>query len=141
MTPSKRKKARHYAVQAIYQWQMADATTNEIVEQFFELYDFSKADKDYFLILLNGVVKNAANLDKKFQSHLDRPIKDLGLIELAILRLGAFELAHCIDVPYKVAINESVDLAKKFGATESHKYINGVMDKVARDLRKTEIQN
>ncbi len=138
MKPSERKKARHYAMQAIYQWQMADPPIAEIEQQFFDDCDFSKVDKAHFLILLNGVAENAKILDAKFEPYLDRPLKEIGPIELAILRLGTFELMNCIDVPYKVAINESVDLGKKFAATDAHKYINGVLDKVARICRKSE---
>lgn len=140
MKPSERKKARHYAMQAIYQWQMAGAPTAEIAKQFFDDCDFSKVDKGYFLLLLNGVSSDAESLDKQFEIYLDRALKDLGPVELAILRLSTFELANCIDVPYKVVINEGIDLGKKFGATDSHKYINSILDKMARDLRKIEIQ-
>jgi len=141
MKPSERKKARHYAMQAIYQWQMTGASASEIDAQFLEESDFANIDHDYFLLLLKGVIEHCTALDAAFEPYLDRSLEKLGFSEKAILRLGTFELAHCIDVPYKVAINESVELTKKFGATDSFKYINSILDKVARDLRKLELRS
>lgn len=140
MKPSERKQARHYVVQALYQWQLADTPLDELQEQFLEEFDFSKTDTDYFTQALTGIVIDTPAIDAQFESYLDRALKDLGPIELAILRLGVYELAHCPDVPYRVAINEGVELAKRFGATDSHKYINGVLDKAAKKLRKAEVR-
>jgi N utilization substance protein B len=140
MKPSERKKARHYVTQAIYQWQMTNDDIANIEQQFIEDNDFSKVDTSYFQILLSGVVNNAESLDKQFEPYLDRSLKKIGRIELAILRLGTYELAHCIEVPYKVVINECVDLGKKFAATDAYKYINSILDQVAKELRKLEMR-
>lgn len=136
---AERRKARHYGMQALYQWQMADAALNAIEAEFIADYDFSRVDLEYFQALLHGVPAHVDELEAVFTPLLDRKLDDLDPIERTLLRMGTFELAQRQDVPYKVVINEAVSLAKKFGATESHKYINGVLDKVARQLRKVEI--
>lgn len=135
---AERRKARHYGMQALYQWLMADAPLNEIEAEFRADYDFAHVDLEYFQALLHGVPGCVDELEAIFQPLLDRDIDDLDPIERTLLRMGIFELRERIDVPYKVVINEEVSLAKKFGASESHKYINGVLDKAARELRKAE---
>ena len=135
---AERRKARHYGMQALYQWYMASAALNEIEAEFRAEYDFSHVDLEYFQALLHGVPGCVDELETTFEPLLDRKIDDLDPIERTLLRMGTFELRDRIDVPYKVVINEEVALAKKFGASESHKYINGVLDKVARQLRKAE---
>lgn len=134
-----RRKARHYALQALYQWQISRNALSDIEVQFRTEYDFSKTDVEYFQALLHGVPQHVGELERTFEPLLDRAVKDLTPIELTLLRMGTFELAHRIDVPFKVVINEAVSLAKKFGATDSHKYINGVMDKLAQQLRQVEV--
>lgn len=134
-----RHKARHYAVQALYQWHMAGAEAAQIEAEFRTEYDMSKVDVDYFHDLLHGVVTQSDMLNHAFLEHLDRPMKELGAVELALLQAGCYELQNRLDVPYKVVLNENVNLAKKFGATDSHKYINGVLDKVARSARQVEV--
>jgi transcription antitermination protein NusB len=134
-----RRKARHYAMQALYQWQISRNALRDIENQFRGEYDFSQVDLEYFQELLHQVPAQLGELEQIFTPFLDRPLKDLTPIELSLLRMGTYELAHRIDVPFKVAINESVSLAKKFGAAESHKYINGVLDNVAKQLRAVEI--
>ncbi len=136
---AERRKARHYAMQALYQWHMADAPLNVIEAEFRSDYDFDHVDLEYFQALLHGVPGCVDELEAVFEPLLDRSIKDLDPIERTLLRMGTFELRERIDVPYKVVINEAVALAKKFGASESHKYINGVLDKAARQLREAEI--
>ncbi len=136
---AQRRKARHYGMQALYQWYMAEAPLNEIEAEFRTDYDFSHVDNDYFHALLHDIPSQVDELEALFTPLLDRDLKDLDPIERTLLRMGTWELARRIDVPYKVAINESVALAKKFGATDSHKYINGVLDKLARELRQVEI--
>jgi len=136
---AERRKARHYGTQALYQWYMADAPLNQIEAEFRAEYDFSHVDGDYFNALLHGVPASVDELEAIFTPFLDRKIEELGPVERTLLRMGTFELAQRIDVPYKVVINEAVSLAKKFGATDSHKYINGVLDKAARELRKVEV--
>ena len=135
---AERRKARHYGMQALYQWYMAGAALNAIEAEFRADYDFSHVDLEYFQALLHGVPGCVDELEATFEPLLDRKIGDLDPIERTLLRIGTFELRDRIDVPYKVVINEEVALAKKFGASESHKYINGVLDKVARQLRKAE---
>jgi len=136
---AERRKARHYAMQALYQWHMAGASVTDIEAEFRADYDFSHVDLEYFQALLHGVPACVDELDAAMEPLLDRKLNDLGPVERALLRMGMYELIYRIDVPFKVVINEEVALAKKFGATDSHKYINGVLDKAARQLRKVEI--
>lgn len=126
-------------MQALYQWLMAAAPPREIESQFREEYDFSHVDLEYFQALVHGIPECADELDDTFKPFLDRDLDELDPIERTLLRMGTYELAHREDVPYKVVINEAVALTKKFGATDGHKYINGVLDNVARRLRKAEI--
>jgi len=136
---AERRKARHYGMQALYQWHMAGAQLSDIEAEFRADYDFSHVDLEYFQALLHQVPACVDELDAALAPLLDRKLDELDPIERTLLRMGMFELTHRIDVPYKVVINEEVALAKKFGATDSHKYINGVLDKAARELRKVEI--
>lgn len=138
--PGARRKARHYGLQALYQWQLARNPLGEIEAQFRTDYDFRPVDLEFFQALLHEVPGELTELEATFARHLDRTVADLDPIELNLLRMGTWELARRIDVPYKVVINEYVSLAKKFGATDSHKYINGVLDKVARELRRVEVE-
>ena len=135
-----RRKARHYGMQALYQWQMTQHAVKDIELQFLADYDFSKVDVEYFHDIIHHVPANLQELEEAFTPHLDRKIDELDPIELSLLRLGSYELIKRIDIPYKVAINEAVSLAKKFGATDGHKYINGVLDKLAQQVRTVEIQ-
>jgi transcription antitermination protein NusB len=136
---AERRKARHYGMQALYQWQMAGAAVSDIEAEFRADYDFAHVDLEYFQALLHEIPRCVDELDAAMEPLLDRTLDDLGPIERTLLRMGMFELTHRIDVPYKVVINEEVALAKKFGATDSHKYVNGVLDKAARQLRKVEV--
>ena len=126
-------------MQALYQWHMAGASLTDIEAEFRSEYDFSHVDLEYFQALLHGVPGCVDELETTFTPLLDRKIDELDPIERTLLRMGIFELAHRLDVPYKVVINEAVALTKKFGATDGHKYINGVLDKAARQLRKVEV--
>lgn len=136
---AERRKARHYGLQALYQWHMAGASVTDIEAEFRADYDFSHVDLEYFQALLHDIPASVDELDSAMEPLLDRKLDDLGPVERTLLRMGMYELTRRIDVPYKVVINEEVALAKKFGATDSHKYINGVLDKAARQLRKVEI--
>ncbi len=136
---AERRKARHYGMQALYQWHMAGASLNDIEAEFRADYDFSHVDLAYFQALLHEVPACVDELDATLEPLLDRKLDELDPIERTLLRMGMFELTRRLDVPYKVVINEEVALAKKFGATDSHKYINGVLDRAARELRKVEI--
>ena len=136
---AERRKARHYGMQALYQWHMAGAAVSDIEAEFRTDYDFSHVDLEYFQSLLHKIPACLDELDEALEPLLDRKLKDLDPIELTLLRMGMYELTWRIDVPYKVVINEEVALAKEFGATDSHKYVNGVLDKAARQLRKVEV--
>jgi N utilization substance protein B len=135
----KRSRARHHAVQALYQWQMTGQDVGDVVGQFLASQDPAKFEVEYFRDLLRGIAGNLNALDAWLQPHVDRPIAQIDPVERAILRLGVYELAHHPEVPYRVVINEAVELAKVFGAEEGHKYVNGVLDKVARELRAGEV--
>ncbi|GAA5191596.1 transcription antitermination factor NusB [Ferrimonas gelatinilytica] len=131
MKPSERRKARQLAVQAIYSWQMSGNAIADIEHEFLTEQDVQGADIAYFRELLAGVAAQATTLDSKLKPNLARLPEEVDPLEMAILRLGAYELLHRDDVPYKVAINEAIELAKVFGAEESHKFVNGVLDKLA----------
>lgn len=139
VTASARRKARHYAMQALYQWQMAGASLNAIEAEFHADNDMSKADVEYFRDLFRGVAKSLDEVEALFAPHLDRKLDDLDPVSRALLRMSSYELKNRIDVPYKVVINESVALAKKFGPTDAYKYINGILDKVAAEVRGPEV--
>ena len=136
---AQRRKARHYGLQALYQWTLSGASPSDIEAEFRVDNDFRHTDGEYFSAVLNGVVDDVDGLESLFEPALDRTLDELDPIERNLLRLGTFELRDRIDVPYKVVISEAVALAKKFGATDSHRYINGVLDKVARELRQVEL--
>jgi N utilization substance protein B len=133
-----RTRARRLAMQALYQWDMSGNNLSEIEVQFLEDEDFSKADKDYFHELLHQVPARLDEVEAAFTPYLDRPLKELDPVERSLLRLASYELLARVDIPYKVVINESVNLTKKFGADQAYKYINGVLDKTAQTLRAVE---
>lgn len=139
MNPHARHKARRLALQAIYQWQSAQHSVQNIFTQFMAEQDIKNADVDYFKELLENIAVQADALDEHCKAYLDRSIKELDPIELAILRIAIYEFTQHPEIPYRVVINEAVELAKKFGATDGHKYVNGVLDKVAKEIRKTEV--
>ena len=130
-----RRHARRALVQAVYQWQMTDADTQAVEKQFEDDGSLAKADRDFFRELLRGVLLGSDELDECFLPYLDRKLKELDKVELALLRLGTFELKERIEVPFRVVIDEYVELAKTFGAEDSHKYINGILDKLSNGLR------
>lgn len=136
-----RSRARHMAMQAIYQWQMTSKSPGLIEAEFHTDNDMSKVDVEYFNELFQGATKETEMLDEKFIPYLkDMQLGELDPVTLALLRMASFEFLKRIDVPYKVVINEAVNLAKKFGAEDSHKFINGVLDKVAREVRAVEFK-
>ena len=135
---AQRRKARHYGLQALYQWTLSGASPSDIEAEFRVDNDFQHTDGEYFNALLCGVIADVEALELVFEPALDRGLDALDPIERNLLRLGTFELRDRIDVPYKVVISEAVALAKKFGATDSHRYINGVLDKISRELRTVE---
>ena len=136
---SARRRSRELALQGLYQWLVSGSEPGEIEAHVREIEGFDKADRAHFDALLHGCIREAADLDGILTRHVDRKTTELSPVEHAVLMIGAYELKHCIDVPYKVAINEAVELAKSFGGTDGHKYVNGVLDKAAIDLRPVEV--
>lgn len=134
-----RSLARKRAVQALYMWQMTGQNVSDIDQQFVLEHDMNKVDMDYFRELLHRVPALVDELDEHIEPVLDRAFDELDPVEKAVMRLGVYELKHRPDIPYKVAINEAVKLAKTYGAEEGHKYVNSILDSVARKLRVVEI--
>jgi N utilization substance protein B len=137
---SPRRRAREFAVQGLYQWLLAGGEPREIAQHVAELEGFARSDRTMFDAIWQGAVAGRAELDALLAPHLDRAPDALSPIEHAVLLVGAYELAHMIETPYRVVINEAVELAKTFGGTDGHKYVNGVLDKVAARLRQAEIE-
>jgi transcription antitermination protein NusB len=136
---SQRRRSRELALQGVYQWLIAGGEPHAIDEQLREHEGYDKCDSVHFDALLRGSIESAATLDAALARHVDRKTSELSPVEHAVLMLGTYELAHCLDIPYKMAINEAVELAKAFGGTDGHRYVNGVLDKVAADLRPVEV--
>ncbi len=136
MKPSARRRARECAIQALYAWQLSKNAITDIEAEFLSEQDVADVDVDYFRELLAGVAARAAQLDAMMLPFLSRQLDALGQVERAILRLALFELSQRSDVPYKVVINEAIELAKMFGAEASHKFVNGVLDKAAPLVRR-----
>ncbi|MCP1116647.1 transcription antitermination factor NusB [Robbsia andropogonis] len=135
-----RRRARELATQALYQWLVAGSAVSDIDAHIRGMQSFDKADREHFDALLYGVAKEQAQLEATITPCLDRPVSELSPVERAVLLVGAYELRHHIDIPYRVVINEGVELAKTFGGTDGYKYVNGVLDKVAAQLRPDETQ-
>ncbi|HSD59794.1 MAG TPA: transcription antitermination factor NusB [Burkholderiales bacterium] len=135
---SSRRRSRELAVQGLYQWQLAGDSVEVIEKQLRNQRDFDKADEQFFGELLRGVLARVPELDQALQPCLDRPAAQLSPIEHAILLIGAYELSQRLEIPYRVVINEAVELAKTFGGTDGYKYVNGVLDKLAPGLRGAE---
>lgn len=135
MKPAARRKARGLAVQAIYSWQLSQNHVSDIEQQMLLDNDVSKIDVEYFQEIVRGVAAHYKELDVALAPYTERPFEEIDQIEKAIIRLSAYELKYRVDVPYKVAINEGIELAKKFGADDSHRFVNGVLDKAVKDLR------
>lgn len=127
-------------MQGLYQWLISGEDAGVIDAHMREQDGFGKSDAAHFDALLHGCIHEAADLDAVLARHVDRKTTELSPIEHAVLMIGAYELKHCIDVPYKVAINEAVELAKSFGGTDGHKYVNGVLDRAAAELRPNEVK-
>ncbi len=137
---SSRRRSREFALQGLYQWLLSGAEASAIDAHIRELDDFKRADTKHFNALLQGCIAGCAELDAVLVQHVDRKLAELSPVEHGVLLIGAYELKHCIDIPYRVAINEAVELAKSFGGTDGHKYVNGVLDKAAAELRPLEVQ-
>lgn len=133
-----RSRARRFAMQALYQRDLSGTDLHEIRDQFLEHEDFSSADREYFVELFNQVTRNTGEIDTHIAQFVDLPPGRLDPVERAILRIGTWELMSRLDVPYRVVLNEAVHLAKKFGAEQGHTFVNGVLDKLAQQLRPIE---
>ena len=136
---SGRRRAREFALQGLYEWLIGGADAGVIDAHMREQEGFAACDSAHFDALLHGCIEQAAALDAVLKRHVDRRTDQLSPVEHGVLLIGAYELTHCIDIPYRVAINEAVELAKSFGGTDGHKYVNGVLDKAAGDLRPVEV--
>ncbi|MEE9344512.1 MAG: transcription antitermination factor NusB [Methylococcales bacterium] len=134
-----RSLARRLAVQAIYEWQVSANPEDQIKQDFFEDNELNAESSEYFSDLLFGVASNQPEIDATMVGFVDRAVKKIDPVELAILRLGFYELIKRPDIPYRVSLNEWINLAKEFGAPRSHAYINGVLDKASQQLRSTEV--
>ncbi len=132
---SARRRSREFALQGLYQWQLAGTDAATIEQQMSAAQGFDKTDRSYFSALLAGAIREAQQLEQSLQPYLDRKCAELSPIERAILLIAAYELENQLDVPYRVVINEAVELAKSYGGTDGFKYVNGVLDKLAADKR------
>lgn len=135
-----RSLARHKAVQALYQWQVSQQDASSIDVQFHEDQDLRKVDVAYFQELLHQIPQRLAELDAGIAPLLDRGLSEVDPVERVILRIGAYELQFRPDIPYRVVINEAIEMAKTFGGEQGHKYVNSVLDKLARKVRVTEMK-
>ncbi len=135
-----RRKAREFALKALYEWKLSGNDVASIAQHLRDEEDYANIDDKYFLILLNGATQEAAALETVLTPYLDRKLSALSPIESAVLLLGTYEAVHCLDVPYRVVINEAVELAKSYGGTDGHKYVNGVLDKLLPKVRPTEVR-
>lgn len=134
-----RHRAREFALQGLYQWLMSNEDAGVIDAYIRNAHGFDKADREHFDVLLHGAIRDAASLRADILPFIDRAIEQLSPIEHAAMLIGAFELKHHIEIPYRVVINEAVELTKSFGGIDGHKYVNGVLDKLAAQLRATEV--
>jgi N utilization substance protein B len=138
MIKTDRRRSREFVLQGLYQWQLAKSDADAITRHLSEAKGFDKIDADYFKALLEGSIAAAPDLELAIAPLLDREYKRLSPVERAILLLAGYELAHRPDVPYRAVINEAVELAKSYGGTDGHKFVNGVLDKLAAQLRGAE---
>ncbi|MES2299323.1 MAG: transcription antitermination factor NusB [Pseudomonadota bacterium] len=134
-----RHRAREFALQGVYQWLLNNEDATTVVNNIRAAHGFDKADGDHFAVLLYGAIKESVALREVIAPLIDRSIAELSPIEHAVLLLGAFELKNNLDIPYRVVINEAVELTKSFGGIDGHKYVNGVLDKLALSLRADEV--
>lgn len=130
--------ARKLAMQALYQWQLTQQSAQEIKEQFLESEDSAGTDREHFEELVDACIEQNASIVAALAPYLDRPLEQLDPVEAAILLVGMYELQQRLDIPYRVVINEAIDLCKRFGATDAHKYVNAVLDRAAREIRAAE---
>jgi len=134
-----RHRAREFALQGLYQWLLNNEPSSTVAKNIRQAHGFDKADGDYFASLLNGTISTSLELREAITPLIDRSIAELSPIEHGVLLLGAYELKNHPDIPYRVVINEAVELTKSFGGIDGHKYVNGVLDKLAGKLRPEEV--
>ena len=137
---SARRRAREFVLQGLYQWRVGGADEAAIEAQIPEMEDFARADRNFFVATLRGVIGQQERLTALLATHIDRPFKELSPIEACVLLMGTCELANNPETPYRVIINEAIELTKSFGGTDGHKYVNGVLDKVAAAVRPAEVE-
>lgn len=133
-----RSHARKLAMQALYQWQLTQQSANDIENQFVAGEEFGGADREYFHELIDQCITREQELDESTSKYVDRPLDQLDPVERAILLIGMYELEHRLEIPYRVVINEAVELGKRFGATDAHKYLNAVLDRASKEKREAE---
>ena len=136
---SARRRAREFALQGLYEWLLSRGDAGAIDAHVREHEGFDRCDRAHFDLLLHGAIREAEAIDATLATHIDRKVELLSPIAHAALMIGTVELMRCIEIPYKVAINEAVELAKSFGGTDGHKYVNGVLDQVAAEVRRIEV--
>ncbi|MCX7114861.1 MAG: transcription antitermination factor NusB [Gammaproteobacteria bacterium] len=134
-----KQRARQLAVQSLYQWSMTQQPVEEIEAQFFSMNDMEKIDGPYFSELLRGILLHLDEIDTAFTPFLDRPINELQPVELSVLRVAGYELMFSLETPYRIILDESVNLAKTFGAQDGYRYVNGVLNQLAKVVRQVEI--
>ena len=135
-----RGKSRRLAMQAVYQWQMTGDSITDIKQQFFEENNMSKLDADFFSELVSGVAGSISELDPLLRKYMSRDVESVDPVERSILRIAAYEFVNRFDVPYRVVLNEAVNITKEFCAENSHTFVNAVLDKVAKEVRHLEVQ-
>ena len=140
MKTSSRTRARRLAMQGLYEWQVSDNKPSEIETQYLIEKETDRVDVAYFRELISRIPLHCEELDSQIAPLVSRPLNEVDLVELAVLRLGTYELLYHSEIPYRVVINESVELAKMFGADQGHRFVNGIMDRLAASLRTVEIQ-
>ena len=137
---SARRRSRELALQGLYQWQLSGGTTTQVLKNLSELDGFKKADREFLETELKGTIGKAASLREALEPLVDRKWDEVSPVERSILLIGAWELAHALEIPYRVAINEGIELAKRFGGTDGHKYVNGILDRIAAQARPDEFK-
>lgn len=138
--PAARSRARRRALQAVYAWQLSASPVERVIENFRAEQDMEVADLEYFEALVRGVAQHAEEIDAVLARYIDRDVAQVDPIERAVLRIAGYELAHRLDVPYRVVINEAIETTKRFGAEQGHTYVNGVLDRAAAEWRAAEMQ-
>ncbi len=136
-----RGKSRRLAMQAIYQWQMTGDNISDIKQQFFDENDMAKLDAAFFSEAVSGVASSISELDPLLEKYMSRTVESVDPVERSILRLATYEFINRLDVPYRVVLNEAVNIAKEFCAEKSHTFVNAVLDKVAKEIRHIEVQS